>query len=113
MAGPAVKGLTFRAVYVPAILDGSKTTTIRRPRAALPGAGETFRLICRYDQPPFALATVVEVRDVTADQLTEADALADGFATLPALLAALYDHARPISESLLPPVWRILRFHLT
>lgn len=113
-----MKQLTFRARYVPLILDGSKTTTIRRPRPGLPVAGERVRLICRYDQPPFALATVAEAVDIYADQLTEADARADGFASLADLLDALEEHAADRSDGPdalplgLSLCWRMIRFTL-
>lgn len=110
-----MKGLTFRACYVPLILDGSKTTTIRKPRAGLPAAGEWLRLVCRYDRPPFAVATVTEVRDVLRSELTEADAHADGFASLAELVAALAEHetgSPDAAPSLLPVPWRLIRFTL-
>ncbi len=111
-----MKGLTFRAAYVPLILAGDKVTTIRRPSNRLPVAGERVRLVCRYDQPPFALATVEAVYDVTADELDLFDARADGFATLAELLAALDLHAGAGGPDALPldtaPVWRVLHFSL-
>lgn len=110
-----MKGLSFRARYVPAILAGSKTTTLRRPRSGLPAAGERIRLICRYDRPPFAIAEVVEVRDMLRAELTEADAAADGFASLAELLEALADFeagAPDAAPTLLPVPWRLIRFSL-
>ncbi len=111
-----MKGLTFRARYVPLILAGDKLTTIRRPSNRLPAEGERVRLVCRYDLPPFALATVLSVRDVTADQLTASDARADGFDSLAELLAALDSHAGNGGPDALPampaPVWRVLYFSL-
>lgn len=110
-----MKGLSFRACYVPAVLAGSKTTTIRRPSTRLPAAGELVRLVCRYDRPPFAVARVRDVRDVTRAELTEADAVSDGFASLDALVAALaeFDAGSPdAAPTLLPVTWRLIRFHL-
>jgi hypothetical protein len=110
-----MKGLTFRARYVAPILAGSKTTTIRRPSNRLPGPLEPFRLVCRYDLPPFAFGTVLEVRDVLPVQLTNSDARADGFTDLAELLAALevLTASGPDAQpSLLPHVWRIIRFRL-
>jgi hypothetical protein len=113
-----VKGITFRALYVPLILDGTKTTTIRRPSNRLPGPGEPIRLVCRYDRPPFAFAHVLDVRDVTPAQLTEADAHADGFPHLADLLAAIADHcadgpdAQPAPLLAVPVPLRIIRFQL-
>lgn len=110
-----MKGLSFRACYVPAILAGAKTTTLRRPRSGLPGAGEKLRLVCRYDRPPFALADVVEVRDVLRADLTEEDARADGFASLAELLEALegFEAGAPdAAPALLPVPWRLIRFTL-
>ncbi len=112
-----MKGLTFRARYVPLILSGDKVTTIRRPSNRLPAPGERVRLVCRYDQPPFAVATVEAVYDVTADELDLFDARADGFASLAELLAALESHAGAGGPDALPldtaPVWRIISFALT
>lgn len=114
-----MKGLTFRAKYVPLILSGAKTTTIRRPSNRLPVAGDRIRLVCRYDRPPFALADVTDVRDVAAADLTEAQATADGFASLAELLAALEAHAGnggpdalPGVTTLLDPVWSVIHFQL-
>jgi hypothetical protein len=109
-----VKGITFRAQYVPLILAGEKTTTIRRPSNRLPVTGDRVRLVCRYDRPPFALATVTSVYDVTADEITEAQARDDGFATLAELLAALEAHSGAGGPDALPampaPLWRIITF---
>lgn len=110
-----MRGLSFRACYVPLILDGSKTTTIRKPRSGLPVAGEKLRLVCRYDRPPFAIATVAEVRDVLRPDLTDADAVADGFASLAELQAALAEHesgSPDAAPTLIPVPWRLIRFTL-
>lgn len=113
-----MKGVTFRALYVPLILDGTKTTTIRKPSNRLPYPGERFRLVCRYDRPPFATATALHMREVTADQLTEADARADGFPTLTELLDALAQYRTdgadgPDALPDMPPLpWRIIHFQL-
>lgn len=110
-----MKGLTFRACYVPAILAGTKTTTIRKPRTGLPAVGEPLRLVCRYDRPPFAIARVTEVRDVLRSDLTEEDARADGFASLAELVAALAEHesgSPDAAPTLLPVPWRLIRFTL-
>lgn len=111
-----MKGLTFRARYVPLILSGDKVTTIRRPSNRLPGQGEQFRLVCRYDQPPFAIATVMSMVDVDTAQLTTADAYADGFDSLAELVEALQFHAGAGGPDALPtmppPLWRIITFSL-
>ncbi len=111
-----MKGLTFRAQYVPLILAGSKVTTIRRPSNRLPVVGDRIRLVCRYDRPPFALADVVETLDLTADELTTSDAEADGFDSLAELIDALRHHAGAGGPDALPampaPVWRIIHFRL-
>lgn len=108
-----MKGLTFRGMYVAPILAGTKTSTIRRPRSGLPNAGEQFRLINRYDRPPFATATAFQVVDVRADELTEDDARTDGFASLAELMAVL-DAMAADGPDALPGmrVWRIIRFTL-
>lgn len=112
-----MKGLTFRARYVPLILDGRKTTTIRRPSARLPELGDRVRLVCRYDLPPFALATVTGARDVAAVDLTDDDARADGFASADELRDALAEmgaggpDAMPVLFSG-QRVWRIIEFQL-
>lgn len=109
-----MKGLTFRAQYVPLILAGEKFTTIRRPSNRLPVQGERIRLVCRYDRPPFALATVLAVVDVTMAELTPSDARADGFDSLAELVDALRAHAGQGGPDALPampaPLWRIITF---
>lgn len=107
-----MKRLTFRGGWVAPILAGSKTTTIRRPTRRLPAAGDTFALICRYHEPPFALATVRSVLDLGTDELTEAQARADGFDTLAELVGRLEDWADTFTPSLLAPTWRLISFDL-
>jgi len=84
-----VKRLAFKGRFVEGIVSGSKTTTLRRPSGHLPGVGEIVAFGCQYHRPPFAFAEVIEIRDVTLADLTDADALADGYPDADALRSAV------------------------
>jgi hypothetical protein len=104
--------LHFKKHFWPLILSGEKRTTIRRwnsPRV---------KAKSRCYAPGLGWLLVDAVEQVDLDQLTAADALADGFATLNAMRQTLFefypDHAtdgrswfrvtfRPESPNAAPP----------
>lgn len=72
-----MKRLLFDPCYVAPIRARSKTTTFRAPRPNLPTAGELVDL--RSRGATFGTAVVVKVELLGLYNLTNADALDDGF----------------------------------
>jgi len=68
--------ILFKKAFKAAILEGRKTTTLRRWRTCSLKAGD------RVNAPGVGQLILKEVRAVTWETLTEADAQADGFASL-------------------------------
>jgi hypothetical protein len=68
--------LLFKKVFVDAIRSGQKRTTVRRWDRARVSAGQ--RVFC----PGLGYLRVEAVEPLTWRQLSRADAIADGFATL-------------------------------
>jgi len=83
--------LWFKKPLLDAIRAGTKTTTIRRWNRAFLKAGD------RSYAPAFGFLAIHAVDQIELDQLTDADAKADGFETATALRTALFalfpDHA--------------------
>ncbi len=93
-----MKRLVFKSRYIEPILSGTKRATIRRHKPVQAEMfktryepGELLEAICRYNQPPFAQLRVVEYAVIGFDDLTEADALADGFKSLTEMHQTLLD----------------------
>jgi hypothetical protein len=82
-----MKQLMFKARFIPLILDGSKTQTIRtRTRIR---DGDLVQARCRYDQPAFGILRVTAVNSIKRSELSESDARADGFESLAELQKTL------------------------
>jgi hypothetical protein len=83
--------LHFKKHFWPLILSGAKRTTIRRWRAP------RVRANSRCFAPGLGWLLVDSVEAIELDRLTAVDAQADGFATLEAMRATLFefypDHA--------------------
>lgn len=83
----------FKARFIDPILAGTKTTTIRPAAKVRAVWGDVVALRCRYDQPAFAHARVLDVAPLNPATLTVEQAAADGFddvADLQALIGTLY-----------------------
>lgn len=82
--------LQFRGVYVPLILDGRKTQTIRAKLGGGFVAGRPLRIQNGYSATAHvADATIDAVDEVPIAELTERDAKLDGFPSLAELLTAI------------------------
>lgn len=71
------KTLSFKKRYIPKILDGSKTSTLRKTTAL--EVGDTVEAMCEWGKPPFAILEVDGIDDVRRAALGDGDAQADGF----------------------------------
>jgi hypothetical protein len=89
MSAPA-KTLAFKKPYIAKILNGSKTSTIRRQTKLQPG--DRVAATCEWGKPPFAILEVEGVDDARLHSLREDDAHADGFEGVTELRKALHDH---------------------
>jgi hypothetical protein len=86
--------LWFQQQYVDPILNGTKTCTIRTHTRNVPAVGTE----CEFSvgpRTPFARAVIQSVVPVTAQQLTDDVARADGFANA----AAMRDELRRLYPS--------------
>lgn len=82
--------LQFRRVFVPSILDGRKTQTIRATLGGGFTAGRRLRIQNGYTKTSHVGdAVIVDVIEKQIDDLTQQDAELDGFASLDALRVAL------------------------
>jgi hypothetical protein len=81
--------LAFKARFIAPILEGAKRQTLRKATKIEPGM--VIQARCRWSEPPFATLRVLDVERVPRQQLVEADALADGFTSLDAMLRFLDD----------------------
>ena len=97
--------LFFRAPYVPLILDGTKTQTLRRTVAGTVVCSDVIHAMCSHAEPPFATLHVVSIDRVDVADLTRADARREG-TPLPALLDAL-DALYPDADSLIRVQFRL------
>jgi uncharacterized protein YqfB (UPF0267 family) len=61
--------LRFRAEYVPPILAGVKSETLRRDVSSGVRVGAVVDAACRYDRPPFARLRVTAVEAVLVREL--------------------------------------------
>jgi uncharacterized protein YqfB (UPF0267 family) len=89
------RSLTFRVRYVPAILAGHKTATVRGLRTPQYPPGEVVEARTHWSRPPFARIEITDARTIPVAQLRRADALRAGSPTRAALLEAvrgLYPH---------------------
>jgi len=75
--------LQFKKTFKPAILEGRKTTTLRRWRSCKWRPGD------RVTTPGVGALVLESVDQVQWDMLTDADARADGFASLAELAATI------------------------
>jgi hypothetical protein len=75
-----MKQLMFKARFIPLILNGSKTQTIRARNKT--HEGDFVQARCQYHQPAFGILRVTSVCKVKRSELSESDAKADGFETL-------------------------------
>lgn len=86
-----MRTLNFSARYVESIQQLQKTTTIRKPSRRLPAAGEVVEARARGSK--FARLKILRSEAIRLSNLTNADALEDGFADAEALrktIASLY-----------------------
>lgn len=79
--------ISFKKQYVPLVKNGTKVQTLRA-RTSLK-EGDIVKATCAWGDPPFASLRVTSVQWVNLEDLTEADARADGFDSLRDLYAAL------------------------
>lgn len=82
-----MKSLGFKTPYVDLIKSSAKTTTIRQRTNLV--AGDVIEARCRWGQPPFAYLRVKEITYKAISDLTDDDALADGFESRQALVATI------------------------
>ncbi len=75
--------LLFKKKFLPAIRSGEKTQTIRLWRWRQMRTGQRSYI------PGIGYIRIVEVQQVALEQLTDADAVPDGFPTAEALLAEI------------------------
>jgi len=87
MDNARVARLSFKKTYVEPILDGTKTSTLRKTTNLEPG--DRVTLTCRWGDPPFAEATVTRVSEVRLDAVDFELAHAEGFDTPEALVKVL------------------------
>lgn len=81
--------ISFKRPFKTAILAGAKTQTLRKASHIEPG--QTVNAFCEWGQPPFARLRIVGRDEVGLHELDEADAEADGFASLQELREVLHD----------------------
>jgi hypothetical protein len=94
-----MKQLIFKARFIPLILNGSKTQTIRARNTTR--EGDLVQARCRYHEPAFGILRVTAVTAMKRSELSETDAKADGFDTLADLqktLKQLYPQLSSASE---------------
>ncbi len=77
--------LLFKKKFLPAILSGEKTQTIRLWKHRRMRAGQRSYI------PGVGYIRVTQVEEVQLEELTDADARPDGFATADALRAEIAD----------------------
>lgn len=77
----------FAHQYLDAVREGTKTTTVRKEAIDLPSP----EVLLDFDDVQLP-ATVTATRLTTVGELTDADAVSDGFADRAALIAALRTH---------------------
>ncbi len=82
-----MRRMAFKKQFVGPILDATKATTLRASTKLEPGDEVLFT--CEWGKPPFAHAVITQLEHVGRAELTEADAAADGFPDLDALLKFL------------------------
>ncbi|MEM0203591.1 MAG: ASCH domain-containing protein [Archaeoglobaceae archaeon] len=88
--------INFDIEFVPTILSGAKKTTIRRGIRSYP-VGKIVELT--VDSKPFAMAKVKKVVVKRVSELSDEDAIADGFAGKEELIRALKKIYGEISDS--------------
>lgn len=91
-------GIAFKKVYVEPILKGKKTQTVRLGTSLT--EGETLVAHCRWGDPPFAHLRVTEIIRKGINDLTDDDALRDGYANRGDLVEAVqtfYPHAEQVA----------------
>jgi hypothetical protein len=76
--------LTFKKEFIAPIRSGEKRQTLRRGTSMKPG--DIVDFYCRWGDPPFARVKITEVTTLRRRELRAADAHADGFPTLKAML---------------------------
>lgn len=88
--------INFDAEFVPIILNGAKKTTIRRGIRSYP-VGKVVELT--VDSKPFAMAKVKKVVVKRISELSDEDAVADGFSGKEELIKALKKIYGEINDS--------------
>jgi hypothetical protein len=84
------KALSFKKKYIAKILEGSKTSTLRKTTALKPG--DVVAATCEWGKPAFATLEIEAVDGVHREALSDADARADGFDGVQQLHKALAEH---------------------
>lgn len=91
-----MRSLSFKAQYIQAILDGTKTTTMRRINSpANPSPGEDIHFRNGRYRPPFAEAKCISVKPLALADITDAMARKDGFSSADELRATLRETYGP------------------
>ena len=93
---PVPPVIRFGADYLPLVRSGRKTTTVRLGKSALPGPA---KLIFELEDEVTLDAAVTRVVPKRADELDDADALADGFRDREELWERLRIHYPDISPN--------------
>jgi hypothetical protein len=75
-----VRQLSFKKRFIAPILEGRKTSTLRLKSHVTPG--DMVKAICRYHEPPFAQLQILSVDRVHFAELSEGDAIVEGFQAL-------------------------------
>ena len=92
-----MKQIFFKARFVPLIMSGQKSQTVRAKTRLRPG--DVVQARNRYELPAFTFLKVLAVDAMRRDELTEADATADGFNSLSELQQTLTELYPELSES--------------
>jgi hypothetical protein len=100
--------LQFKRCFVPSILDGSKTQTLRPRVRGDFSPGRSLSLLNGYHaRALIGRATIVDALPVRLADLTEEQAAVDGFASRAALLEAI-DATYPGVDEFIAVRWRDL-----
>lgn len=88
--------LSFKSKYIPDILAGKKTTTMRKVGSPNnPKEGSEFTLKCGRYAPAFATARCLSVKTLKLAEMTDRQAKADGFDSAESLIKQLRETYGP------------------